>query len=61
MSKNKAVTPTEKYINANCSKCEHYWLKLTYETCTEPKNNIYYNKKIKVGNMIPCDHYDPNH
>lgn len=54
-----ATTTTEKYNNADCANCSHYWLRLTNETCTNSKVKAYHGKKKKVGSMCPCDYYDP--
>lgn len=45
MNNHIALTPTEKYNNAYCVKCSHYWLRVDKETCTNPKVTSYYGKK----------------
>lgn len=54
-----AVTPTEKYNDAYCDKCSHYWLRGNSETCTNPKVKSYHGKKKKINSMCVCDYYDP--
>jgi len=58
MSGYKAMTPKEKFANAKCKNCSHYWLRENYEMCTNPKMKPYYGKKKKIGSMMSCVDYD---
>ena len=54
----QATTQIEKFYDAECKKCSHYWLRQDNETCTNENHNIYYGKKHKIGSMYVCDLYD---
>ena len=60
MDHKQATTTTQKYNNADCTRCSHYWLRPGYETCTNSKMvDVYWGKRMKVGSMIVCDYYEP--
>jgi len=54
-----ATTPANKYDDAKCEKCIHFWaIKGTDEAhCTAPQL-MKWKTKRKIKNFIKCDFYD---
>ncbi len=55
--KKQSTTPTEKYLNAKCKDCIHFWiLKDTDKArCTEQRM---LNKIRKIENFQPCIYFE---